>query len=175
MTKYFKCKFIPPKDFLGLDLTLPKPGLIHLAMHTFTSKMIAALQINDEFHGEVLTPGRTDKKVIRGENLEPNDKFRSKVGSLNWLTMGIRFDVVYTTKELSRVLTEPTKTANEILDRALVYIKRTKNAYLEYSHDAMTTHQPPPTRKKPTDISDAYDVSYNTTDTITHEDERENK
>ncbi len=101
MAKYFKCKFIPPKDFLGLDLTIPKPGLIRLAMHTFTSKMIAALQISDEFHGEVLTPGRTDKKVIRGENLEPNDKFRSKVGSLNWLTMGIRFDVVYTTKELS--------------------------------------------------------------------------
>ena len=89
--------------------------------------------------------------------------------------MGIRFDVVYTTKELSRVLTEPTKTANEILDRALVYIKRTKNAYLQYSHDAMITYKPPPTRKKPTDITDTYDVSYNTTDSITHEDEKETK
>jgi hypothetical protein len=83
MAKYFKCKFIPPKDFLGLDLTITQPGLIQLAMHTFTSKMINALQIRDEFHGDVLTPGRTDKKVIRGENLEPNEKYRSKLGSLN--------------------------------------------------------------------------------------------
>jgi hypothetical protein len=140
-------------------------------MHTFTSKMINALQIRDEYPGDVLTPGRTDKKVIRGENLEPIEKYRSKVGSLNWLTMGIRFDVVYTTKELSRVLTEPTKTANDILERALVYIKRTKHAYLQYSHDDVLAHTPPPTRKKPTDISDAYDVSYNTTDNIIHEDE----
>jgi hypothetical protein len=49
MAKYFKCKFIPPKDFLGLDLTITQPGLIQLAMHTFTSKMIAALQISDEY------------------------------------------------------------------------------------------------------------------------------
>ncbi len=107
--------------------------------------MLATLQIRDEYPGDVLTPGRTDKKIIRGDNVEPNEKFRSKVGSLNWLTMGIRFDVVYTTKELSRVLTEPTKTANEILERALIYIKRTKNAYLQYSHDAMIAYKPPPT------------------------------
>ena len=76
--------------------------------------------------------------------------------------MGIRYDVVYTTKELSRVLAEPTKTANEILNRALLYIKRTSNAYLEYSHDKMIQYQPPPTRKKPTDTTDVYDVTYNT-------------
>ncbi len=94
-------------------------------MHTFTSKMITALFIHDEHPGDVLTPGRTDKKIVRGKNPEPNEKYRSKAGSLNWLTMGIRYDVVYTTKELSRVLSEPTKTAKEILDRAMIYIKRT--------------------------------------------------
>jgi hypothetical protein len=30
MRKYFKCKFIQPKDFLGLDLTITKLGLAHL-------------------------------------------------------------------------------------------------------------------------------------------------
>ena len=29
--------------------------------------------------------------------------------SLNWLSMGLRYDLVYTTKELSRTLAEPTK------------------------------------------------------------------
>jgi hypothetical protein len=89
--------------------------------------------------------------------------------------MGIRYDVVYTTKELSRVLSEPTKTANEILHRAMIYIKRTQKAYLEYSHDTMIAFKPPPTRKKPTDVSDEYDVSYNTTDDVIHEDEKENQ
>jgi hypothetical protein len=173
MRKYFKCKFIQPQDFLGLDLKITRPGLISLSMHTFTSKMIDALQIVDNHPGDVLTPGRTDKKIIRGENVEPNDKYRSKVGSLNWLTMGIRFDVVYATKELSRVLSEPTKTANEILERSLIYIKRTKDAYLQYSHDDMLAHTPPPTRKKPTDVTDEYDVSYNTTDDIIHEDQQD--
>jgi hypothetical protein len=85
-------------------------------MHTFTSKMMNTLSIHDHHPGDVLTPGRTDKKIVRGVDPEPNDKYRSKVGSLNWLTMGIRYDVVYTTKELSRVLFEPTKIVNEILD-----------------------------------------------------------
>ncbi len=122
MRKYFKYKFIQPKDFLGLDLTITKPGLISLAMHTFTSKMIATFSIHDDHPGDVLTPGRTDKKIVRDEDPKPNDKYRRQVGSLNWLTMGIRYDVVYTTKELSRVLSEPTKIASEILHRAMIYI-----------------------------------------------------
>ena len=69
MRKYFKCKFIPPKDFLGLDLTITQPGHIQLAMHTFTSKMVDALQVRDGYPGEILTPGRTDKKIIRGEGI----------------------------------------------------------------------------------------------------------
>jgi hypothetical protein len=71
---------------------------------------------------KVLTPGRTDKKISRGVDPEPNEKYRSKVGRLNWLTMGIRYDVVYTTKELSRVLSKLTKIANVILDRAMIYL-----------------------------------------------------
>ena len=88
MKKHFKCKFITPKDFLGLDLTLPKLGEITLSMRTFTAKMLATFNVTDDFPGDILTPGRTDKKIVRGEQLEPNDLYRSKVGSLNWLTMG---------------------------------------------------------------------------------------
>ena len=89
--------------------------------------------------------------------------------------MGVRFDIVYTTKELSRVLNEPTKIANEIVKRAILYVQRTKNAHLRYSHSAMSTFKPPPTRKKPTDITDNYDTTnYNITDEIIHKDEKEN-
>jgi hypothetical protein len=87
--------------------------------------------------------------------------------------MGIRYDVVYTTKELSRILSEPTKIGNEILDRAMIYIKRTQKTYLEYSHDTMIAFKPSLTCQKPTDVSDEYDVSYNTTDDVIHEDEKE--
>ncbi len=121
--KYFKCKFVIPKDFLGLDLSVPKPGKITLSMTTFTSKMVSSLQIHDTYHGDIITPGRTDKKVIKPER---NESYRSKVRFLNWLTMGIRYDISYTTKELSRVLAEPTETANDILNRTLLYIKRTQ-------------------------------------------------
>ena len=80
--------------------------------------------------------------------------------------MGVRYDVVYATKELSRVLSEPTKTANDMLERALLYIKRTPNAYLSYSSDRMHAYKLPPTRKKPTDVSDTYNTDYNVLDEI---------
>ncbi len=53
---------------------------------------------------------------------------------MNWLTMCLRYDLAYTTKELSRVLQEPTKIANEILRRAINYIIQTKNAHLQFNH-----------------------------------------
>jgi hypothetical protein len=71
--------------------------------------------------------------------------------------MGTRYDIVYTTKELSRVLNEPTKVANDIVRRVLLYISRTEDAHLRYSHAAMTSFKIPPTRKKPTDIKDNYE------------------
>jgi hypothetical protein len=70
----------------------------------------------------------------------------------------------YTTKELSRVLSEPTETTNDILKRALIYVKRTKLAYLAYSYSEMAAYQPLPTRRKPTDIDDTYNTDYNRTD-----------
>jgi hypothetical protein len=55
----------------------------------------------------------------------------------------------------------------------MIYKKRTQKAYLEYSHDTMIAFKPSPTRKKPTDVSDEYDVSYKTTDDVIHEDEKD--
>jgi hypothetical protein len=57
------------------------------------------------------------KKVIyrRRQDPEKNEQYRSHVGAMNGLTMCLRYDLAYTTKELSRALQEPTETANEIL------------------------------------------------------------
>jgi hypothetical protein len=52
-----------------------------------------------------------------------------------WLCMGIRYDLVYVTKELSRVLQEPTATALEILEQTLLYVSRTQKAYLQFNPD----------------------------------------
>ena len=81
--------------------------------------------------------------------------------------MGLRYDLVYATKELSRVLTEPKMTALQLLDRALQYTLQTKDAYLEYDYGKMSKFTPPETRKKPTDKMDIYDTSeYNIQDDI---------
>ncbi len=136
--------------------------------------MKTVLQIEDSYNGPVLTPGRTDKKINRTDDTEPNDKYRSHVGSLNWLTMGLRYDLAFVTKELSRILDKPTHTANEIVNRALVYAVRTADAYLRFSHQNMTGYTPPKTRKKPTDGKTDYETTqYNIDDGIMHTDEED--
>jgi hypothetical protein len=173
MKKYLQCKFDKPKDFLGLDITHKEPGEITLSMHTFTAKMKDVMNIEDRIYGEVLTPGRTNKKVNREDEHDPNDRYRSYVGSLNWLSMGLRYDIAFTTKELSRVLDKPTKTANEIVNRALIYSYRTKDAHFRFSSLLMTNYTLPKTRRKPTDTVTAYDVEhFNTYDGIQHVEEQ---
>jgi hypothetical protein len=118
---YFDSKFNLPKDFLGLDLQHDvDKGTINLSMSTFTKKLKETFKIPDS--APILTPGPTDRKIIRGQDVEPEDTYRSKVGSLMWATMGIRYDIVYAVKELSRVLQEPTQIAHEILARTLTYV-----------------------------------------------------
>jgi hypothetical protein len=125
----FKCKFQTPKDFLGMNIDHVKLGEIRLSMRTFTTKMIDALGINQpDLAYPILTSGRTDKKIVREQEPEENEKYKSHVGALNWLTMCLRYDLTYTTKELSRVLQEPTKTANELLKRPIRYAAQTKDA-----------------------------------------------
>ncbi len=115
----------------------------------------------------------TDVNIIRGVNPEPNETYRSKVGSINWLVMALRYDLSYTVKGLSRVLTEPTREANTILERCLQYIRQTPHAQLTYNREEMMKWKPLPTRKKPTDVKKTYDdvVNYNIQDTIEQPDE----
>ncbi len=112
-------------------------------MSTFTKKLKDTFQIPDS--PTILTPGRTDRKIIRDQDVQPDDTYRSKVGSLMWATMGIRYDIVYAVKELSRVLQAPTKIANEILDRTLTYITENTSSpprFRTSSNDVLhsTTH-----------------------------------
>ena len=168
---YFDSKFNLPKDFLGLDVNHDMDrGTIKLSMSTFTKKLKDTFKITDG--PTILTPGRTDRKIIRDQDVQPDDTYRSKVGSLMWATIGIRYDIVYTVKELSRVLQKPTKIAQELLDRTLRYITQTHQAHLVFDHKAMTSYTLPPTRKKPTQQTDIYNVDdYNWTDPIPHHDD----
>ena len=171
LKKYFDAKFAPPKDFIGLDLTHNvDQGKIKLSMQTYTEKVQETFKLKDT--NPILTPGRTDRKIIRGQDPLQDPTYRSKVGSLMWATMGIRYDIVYIVKELSRVLQEPTKIALELLQRTLTYITQTKEAHLLYDHEKMTQYTLPPTRKKPLFASDNYDVqSYNIQDHVPHNDD----
>jgi hypothetical protein len=81
-------------------------------------------------------------------------------------------DLVYSTKELSRVLTEHTAEANKILARTLQYIEQTKHARLDFPREKMLNYHPPKTHKKPTDIVNPYTSDdYCTTDGIINDDE----
>jgi hypothetical protein len=171
IAKHFKCKFNTPQDFLGLDITTNIPGTTTISMTTFTTKMLNVMSVTP-WPYPVITPGRTDVKIIRGENFKSNDTYRSKVGSLNWLTMDLRLDLIFTTKELSRVLTEPTKEANQILARTLQYVEQTKHARLEFKRDTMLHYTPPKTRKKPNNLVNPYETdAYCLTDGIPNDDE----
>ena len=156
----FQFKFQVPEDFLGVDIKIHSPGDIELSMRTFSKKMIDALQINDNARANIYTPGRTDCKIIKSnddDKTNADDKddgtHRSKVGSLNWLIMCLRYDMVYATKELSRVLSSPTPLARSPLQRALLCCaKRTAHATLRFRCTDVSSFTPPPTRKKPTDL-----------------------
>ena len=174
LKEYFDVKFSTPKDFIGLDITQRKDGTITLSMNTFTEKLKETFQIPDTL--PILTPGRTDKKIIRHDQPEPDPTYRSKVGSLMWTTMGTRYDITYTVKELSRVLQEPTKTAKEILERTLTYVTQTPQAFLEFNPAKMKAFTLPPTRKKPHLHVNIYNVDdYNIPDTIPQHDDTATK
>ena len=126
-------KFAKLKDFIGLDINHKDDGTITLSMHTFTTKLQDTFNVPQS--PPILTPGRTDRKIVRGDDPSPDPTYRSKVGSLMWTTMGIRYDITYVVKELSRVLQEPTEIARDLLERTLQYVTQTKNAFLKFNPD----------------------------------------
>ena len=63
ISQNFKCKFNISQDFLGLHITTNIPGETVL---TFTTKMLTAMSVKP-WPYPVLTPGRTDIKIIRGQ------------------------------------------------------------------------------------------------------------
>jgi hypothetical protein len=87
LSKHFDVKFSKPKDFIGLDIEHKTNGSIKLSMKTFTNKLQDIFNIEEA--SPLLTPGRTDKKIIRHLDPVPDPTYRSKVGSLMWTTMGI--------------------------------------------------------------------------------------
>ena len=168
-----------------MDIQINSPGDIELSMRTFSKKMIDTLQIKDNVRANIYTPGRTDCKITKSnddDKTNADDKddgtYRSKVGSLNWLIMCLRYDMVYATKELSRVLSSPTPLARSLLQRALLYAKRTAHATLRFRYTDMSSYTPPPTRKKPTDLDTSlYDFvdEYSVDDGIPQVDDDEMK
>jgi hypothetical protein len=92
LREHFKCKFNAPKDFLGLDVTIVEEGKLTLSMSTFTKRMTTTLNVQ-RWKGDIATPGRTDMKILKSDDTTTDESYRSKVGSLNWLTMGLRYDL----------------------------------------------------------------------------------
>jgi hypothetical protein len=81
-----------------MDIEHEALGQITLSMSTFTEKLQQAFDLKDNVWGGLQTPGRTDKKIVRSQDPEKNEQYRSHVGAMNWLTMCLRYDLAYTTK-----------------------------------------------------------------------------
>jgi hypothetical protein len=54
-------------------------------MKTFPTKMEEVLDLKDTYPGEIITPGRTDKKVVRGQEDKSQNRTKNTevVGTLN--------------------------------------------------------------------------------------------
>ncbi len=103
ISKHFKCKFNSPKDFLGVNISTSTPGLTSLSMTAFTEKMMTSHEV-PQWTYKITTPGRTDVKIVRGLNSVPNETYRSKVGSINWLVMALLTlrSIVYGQRTITR-------------------------------------------------------------------------
>ena len=155
----FKITYQPPSDFLGLDLAYDRNlGTFTIAMKNFSTKFLGQHGITRPHPHPVYTPGLTNAKIRRGDDEPRNDKpdpnFRHKTGSFNWLVAGIRFDLNFATKELSRVADKPTALAESLMSRQLLYLSQTTEARLLYDRTRMETYEPPPTRRKPSDTDE---------------------
>jgi hypothetical protein len=136
-----------------MDIEHTRAGEIKLSMKSFTSK----LQEEDETMSGAFFEHLEEQ--TKNSDPEHDVKYRSHVDALNWLTMYLRFELTYTTKELSRTLQEPTKTAKEILKR--------RTLFSEMKIHTQDYNKPPKIRRKPTDNEEkAYGTTYNATDAI---------
>ena len=63
-----------------MDIENKALGEITLSMSTFTEKLPQAFDLKDNVWGGLQTPGRTDKKIVRGQDPEKNEQYRSHVG-----------------------------------------------------------------------------------------------
>ena len=92
----------------------------------------------------------THKRISRDDSSssEPDELYRRKVGTIGWAVLGLRFDVSFTHKELSRVFDQYNEYAERvILQRNLAYLIRTKDARILMDSRAMHNYKPPPTRR----------------------------
>jgi hypothetical protein len=147
-------------------------------MKSFTKKFLASCAITTPHPYPIFSPGLTNMKITRdpaaARALVPDADYRKKAGSLNWLVMALRYDINYSTKELSRVADCPTVDADYLMGRALNYISQTADARLVYDRDSLLRYTPPKTRRKPTDLDESlYDLvdKYNIDDGIPQPDD----
>ena len=161
----FEITYETLNDFLGLDFNYNREqGTFSISMKNFAKKFLEQCGYSKPHPYLTYTPGLTNMKVRRGDdvprNVQPDEKFRHKTGSFNWLVAGIRYDLNFSTKELSRVADSPTTDAETLMNRQLAYLSQTTDARLLYTRHAMLLHRPPRTRRKPTDIDeDVYSLA----------------
>ena len=113
-------------------------------METFMDRKIQELALVDSYRGDVYNPHYTHKRTSRDDSssTEPHELYRRKVGSIEWATLGLRFDVAFTYKELSRVFDQNSEYAdNTTMPRTLAYLIQTKDARILMGAQAMHAYE----------------------------------
>ena len=150
LPRQYKCKWEAPDDYLGMDFRI-KPGSISLSIGTFMDRKIQELALVDSYRGDVYNAHYTHKRISRDDSssIEPHELYRRKVSFIGWATLGLRFDVSFTHKKLSRVFDQSNEYAKRtILPRTLAFLIRTKDTRILMDSGAMHEYEPPPTHRR---------------------------
>jgi hypothetical protein len=176
----FEITFEDCADFLGVDLCYDMAGgTFSVSMKSFTKKFLASCNITAAHPYPIYAPGLTNMNIVRDADAPrapiPDAAYRQKAGSLNWLVMALRYDLNYSTKELSRVADCPTVDGEYLMGRAINYVSQTTDARLLYDRASLLNYTPPKTRRKPTKLDESlYDLvdKYNIDDGIPQPDDK---
>ena len=139
LSKFFKFKNLGIiKDYLGIDIDYNQElGYIKLSQSTYINKLLKKF---DMFNS---TPKYTplDPKIKLEPNKEQATKeeikyFQRLIGSLLYITLGTRIDILYAVIKLSRYASNPSEQHFTSIKRVFRYLKATINYGITYYRDS---------------------------------------
>ncbi|MBW0481648.1 hypothetical protein O181_021363 [Austropuccinia psidii MF-1] len=133
LSKIFKLKIKKkPTQHLGYRLIWHGNGSVSLTQHDFCLKILATFDMNDS--RGVKTPCNGNLSDMMEEEAPEFDKhtFQQAIGFLNYLAQHTHPEILFTTNQLARCSTNPTRIQWKAVKHLLRYIKYTSTLGIMY-------------------------------------------